>query len=51
MARFPTAAAALISAGKMHSLLDAEVDSFPVPVAIRIGIDYGPLILPAWRNI
>lgn len=45
LARFPTADAALIAACRMHSLLDAEVTSFPVPIAVRIGFDHGPVIL------
>jgi class 3 adenylate cyclase len=47
MATFPTAASAVDAACRMQRLIKERLSDLSVPVAIRVGLHYGPVVLEA----
>ena len=45
MSRFPTADAAMLAACQMQVCLQERESSFPFPIAVRIGFNYGPVLI------
>jgi hypothetical protein len=45
MSRFETADGAVQAACQMQSCLQERAASFPVPIAVRIGVHYGPVLI------